>query len=185
MEDDRNHTIAGHRVWEPLPEDHNERPLQNILFMVSKNILYKSVVDVSAGSLVWTQLSSDPILANTMGGFLSESHLMFNIIDATDQVLIGYDQNGKHLDKTSVLKYFGCRDDTSNAANNGANHRSDDSQDMDVLRSNEELDKNNNKTALIIIMAIIVTAVIVNIFSAVFWFAVFRNKWSSDQSLDS
>jgi hypothetical protein len=69
------------------------------LFMVSKNALYSTSVDVSATGLKWSKISESPQLFNILGGFKSGNDILFNKNESPESLLLKYDQNGKQSEK--------------------------------------------------------------------------------------
>lgn len=69
------------------------------LFMVSKNALYSTSVDLSATGLKWSKVSESPQLSYILGGFKSGNDILFNKNESPESVLLKYDQNGKQSEK--------------------------------------------------------------------------------------
>ena len=69
------------------------------LFVVSKETLYVSAVDINASRLKWKEVSKSKDLAQTMGGFVIGSQLLINTNEAPNSVLMRYDLKGTQLDK--------------------------------------------------------------------------------------
>ena len=72
---------------------------QSQIFMISKDTLYVSPVDINAKSLKWTQVAQGKDLNNALGGFVVGSELFINKNEASNNVLFKYDQSGKPLEQ--------------------------------------------------------------------------------------
>ena len=75
---------------------------QSQVFIVWKDRLFSSPVDMKAAGLKWTKIAENKKLDNTLGGFLSGSNVLFNKNEVTDNILLMYDLNGKELEKVCM-----------------------------------------------------------------------------------
>ena len=84
---------------------------QSQIFIVSKDVLYVSAVDIKAPTLKWTQLAESKDLTNALGGIVIGSDLYINKNEAPDSILLKYDQSGKELEKV-YIKYLDLSSDS-------------------------------------------------------------------------
>ena len=147
------------------------------IYVVSKNSLFMTAVNIKAAGLKWTKMAESKDLGQALGGFVIGTDLFINKNEAPDSVLLRYDQTGKEAEKVSVWKYFEC-DKQMDAMNAGlTSDRIAGDPNAEVIARKEEEDSLATILLIVLVVAIVLTDIIVG----AFWLAIWRFKKSSGE----